>query len=190
YQLEVPRPVPSQGQHRIPQQPQTHLPISCSAHFADYADPPDLYAGLLETPSDPPESDFQPTDPDMMPKSQELRYEGDLYVPKWVRGSGNKREGWCGFCKPGRWLVLKNSAFWYDKSFTHGVSAQTGAAFQEPKGIRRAEGNLDVWEGLCGSCNEWVALVSSKKKGTTWFRHAYKCHNHPKVRDAPKRRRD
>ncbi len=28
--------------------------------------------------------------------------------------------------------------------------------------------------GLCGSCNEWIALVSSKKKGTTWFRHAYK----------------
>jgi hypothetical protein len=36
------------------------------------------------------------------------------------------------------------------------------------------DGNPDVWEGLCGSCNEWVALVSSKKKGTTWFRHAYK----------------
>jgi hypothetical protein len=36
------------------------------------------------------------------------------------------------------------------------------------------DGNPDVWEGLCGSCNDWVALVSSKKKGTTWFRHAYK----------------
>jgi len=67
------------------------------------------------------------------------------------------------------------------------------------------DGNPDVWEGLCGSCNEWVALVSSKKKGTTWFRHAYKvsrdlvrelqaltsqCHTHPKVKDAPKRRRE
>ncbi len=36
------------------------------------------------------------------------------------------------------------------------------------------DGNPDVWEGLCGSCNDWIALVSSKKKGTTWFRHAYK----------------
>jgi hypothetical protein len=70
--------------------------------------------------------------------------------------------------------VLKNSAFWYDKSFTHGVSAATGAAFQGPQETRRTEGNLDVWEGLCGSCGEWIALVSSKKKGTTWFRHAYK----------------
>jgi hypothetical protein len=74
--------------------------------------------------------------------------------------------------------VLKNSAFWYDKSFTHGVSAATGAAFQGPQDTRRTEGNLDVWEGLCGSCGEWIALVSSKKKGTTWFRHAYKVGNH------------
>ena len=52
------------------------------------------------------------------------------------------------------------------------------------------DGNPDVWEGLCGSCNDWIALVSSKKKGTTWFRHAYKCHTHPKIKDAPKRRRE
>jgi hypothetical protein len=54
------------------------------------------------------------------------------------------------------------------------VSAATGAAFQGPQDTRRTDGNLDVWEGLCGSCGEWIALVSSKKKGTTWFRHAYK----------------
>jgi hypothetical protein len=54
------------------------------------------------------------------------------------------------------------------------VSAATGAAFQEPTVTRRTEGNADVWEGLCGGCGDWVSLVSSKKKGTTWFRHAYK----------------
>jgi hypothetical protein len=129
-------------------------------------------------------------DPDLVPREQDLRFPGDLYTPKWVRGQGNKREGWCGFCKPGRWLVLKNSAFWYDKSFTHGVSAATGAVFQGPQDTRRTEGNPDVWEGLCGSCHDWIALVSSKKKGTTWFRHAYKCHTHPKVKDGPKRRRE
>lgn len=103
----------------------------------------------------------------------------------------------------------------YDKSFTHGISAATGSPFQEPQETRRMDGNPDVWEGLCGSCNDWVALVSSKKKGTTWFRHAYKvsfhwiyvqfrsnrksvtnisinhqCHTHPKIKDAPKRRRE
>jgi hypothetical protein len=143
-------------------------------HYADLSDPPDLFASLQEEQIPPPPEDMDPEDPDMKPHEQELRFEGDLYTPRWVRGHGNKREGWCGICKPGRWLVLKNSAFWYDKSFTHGISAATGSPFQEPQDSRRMDGNPDVWEGLCGSCNEWIALVSSKKKGTTWFRHAYK----------------
>ncbi|KAF2824658.1 hypothetical protein CC86DRAFT_296021 [Ophiobolus disseminans] len=189
YHLEVPRPLPSQGLFRLLQS-NADRHGGCSSHFADLSDPPDLYSSLHEEPSNPPESDMNPSDPDMMPHEQDLRFTGDLYTPRWVRGHGNKREGWCGLCKPGRWLVLKNSAFWYDKSFTHGVSAATGAAFQGPQDTRRTEGNLDVWEGLCGSCGEWIALVSSKKKGTTWFRHAYKCHTHPKVKDGPKRRRE
>ncbi|KAL3964805.1 hypothetical protein ACCO45_001809 [Purpureocillium lilacinum] len=152
--------------------------------------PPDLFASLQEEQIPPPEEDMHPADADMIPYEQDLRFEGDLYTPRWVRGHGNKREGWCGICKPGRWLVLKNSAFWYDKSFTHGISAATGSPFQEPLETRRMDGNPDVWEGLCGSCNGWIALVSSKKKGTTWFRHAYKCHAHPKVKDVPKRRRE
>lgn len=189
FQLEVPRPVPSQGLFRLLQS-NADRHGGCSSHFADLSDPPDLYSSLHEEASNPPESDMNPSDPDLVPHEQDLRFVGDLYTPRWVRGHGNRREGWCGLCKPGRWLVLKNSAFWYDKSFTHGVSAATGAAFQSPQDTRRTEGNLDVWEGLCGSCGEWIALVSSKKKGTTWFRHAYKCHTHPKVKDGPKRRRE
>ncbi|KAF1919157.1 hypothetical protein BDU57DRAFT_527235 [Ampelomyces quisqualis] len=189
YHLEVPRPLPSQGLFRLLQS-NADRHGGCSSHFTDLSDPPDLYSSLHEEPSNPPESDMNPSDPDLLPHEQDLRFNGDFYTPRWVRGHGNKREGWCGLCKPGRWLVLKNSAFWYDKSFTHGVSAATGAAFQGPQDTRRTEGNLDVWEGLCGSCGEWIALVSSKKKGTTWFRHAYKCHTHPKVKDGPKRRRE
>ena len=173
FSLEVPRPLPSQGLFRLLQS-NADRHSGCSSHFADLSDPPDLYSSLHGEPSNPSESDMHPSDPDLTPHEQDLRFGGDLYTPRWVRGHGNKREGWCGLCKPGRWLVLKNSAFWYDKSFTHGVSAATGAAFQGPQETRRTEGNLDVWEGLCGSCGEWIALVSSKKKGTTWFRHAYK----------------
>lgn len=147
---------------------------SFHGHYADLSAPPDLYPALHEEPAPPPPEDMNPSDPDLTPYEQELRFDGDMYTPKWVRGHGNKREGWCGICKPGRWLVLKNSAYWYDKSFTHGISAATGAPFQEPLDKRRMDGNPDVWEGLCGSCNKWIALVSSKKKGTTWFRHAYK----------------
>lgn len=180
--LAVPRPLPSQGLFRLLQS-NADRHGGCASHFADLSDPPDLYTSLHEEPSNPPESDMNPSDPDLVPHEQDLRFNGDLYTPRWVRGHGNKREGWCGLCKPGRWLVLKNSAFWYDKSFTHGVSAATGAAFQGPQDTRRTEGNLDVWEGLCGSCGEWIALVSSKKKGTTWFRHAYKVRTSPCILD-------
>lgn len=149
-------------------------PFSLHGHYANLSDPPDIYASSRGEPVDPPPEDMNPDDPDLVPHEQELRNEGDLYTPKWVRGHGSKREGWCGLCKPGRWLVLKNSAFWYDKSFTHGISAATGVQFQEPQEQRRMDGNPDIWEGLCGTCSEWIPLVSSKKKGTTWFRHSYK----------------
>ncbi|RKF60646.1 hypothetical protein OnM2_049035 [Erysiphe neolycopersici] len=163
---------------------------SLHSHFNDFCERPDLYASINQEHMVPPPEDMNPANPELIPHEQELRFDGDLYTPRWVRGHGNKREGWCGICKPGRWLILKNSAFWYDKSFTHGISAATGNAFREPQETRRMDGNPDIWEGLCGTCNEWVALVSSKKKGTTWFRHAYKCHTHLKIKDAPKRRRE
>ncbi|KAL8829114.1 MAG: hypothetical protein Q9191_002202 [Dirinaria sp. TL-2023a] len=162
----------------------------CEHQFAGSSEPPNLFGPLSERPTSPPPEDFQCENEDDVPRVQDLRFEGDLYTPKYVRGHGNKREGWCGICKTGRWLVLKNSAFWYDKSFTHGISAATGAAFESPKETRRMKSNPDVWEGLCHSCGEWIALISSKKKGTTWFRHAYKCHTHQKVKDTPKRRRE
>ncbi|KAL9600548.1 MAG: hypothetical protein Q9219_003094 [cf. Caloplaca sp. 3 TL-2023] len=161
----------------------------CEHHFAGSTSPPDLFGPLSEEPSSPPPEDFD-CEESMMPRAQDLRFEGDMYTPRYVRGHGNKREGWCGTCKPGRWLVLKNSAFWYDKSFSHGISAATGSPFEGPRETRRMKGNPDVWEGLCGSCSEWIALISSKKKGTTWFRHAYKCHTHQKVKDTTKRRRE
>ncbi|EFQ97986.1 hypothetical protein MGYG_01022 [Nannizzia gypsea CBS 118893] len=146
-------------------------------HYSDLANPPDLLEPLKDNPSQPPPEDMFPSDPMMIPREQEPRFEGDMYTPTWIRGHGNKREGWCGICKPGRWLVLKNSGYWYDKSFTHGISATTGQAFSPPKHTRRSQGNANIWEGLCENCDSWVGLVSSKKRGTTWFRHAYKCYN-------------
>jgi Domain of unknown function (DUF4451) len=143
------------------------------SYHTELPGPPDLLGPLQEEQIAPPPQDMNPDDPDLIPRQQELRFKDDLYTPRWVRGRGCKREGWCGICRPGRWLVLKNSAFWYDRSFTHGVSA-VGHAFEEPQAMRKSENNPEIWEGLCGHCKEWVALVSSKKKGTIWFRHAYK----------------
>lgn len=181
-------PSPVTGEHHHPLEDLSHLSshtmyqaspgtgqfIAHHACSAAHSQPPDLFSCLRAEQVPPPPEDMNPSDPELTPHEQELRFEGDLYTPRWVRGHGNKREGWCGICQPGRWLVLKNSAYWYDKSFSHGISAATGASFQGPQQTRRMDGSPDVWEGLCGGCNEWIALVSSKKKGTTWFRHAYK----------------
>ncbi|KAI9803671.1 MAG: hypothetical protein M1833_000583 [Piccolia ochrophora] len=188
-QSQAPPPLMSHGYFRMLQS-NADAGAHQHYHYADLSDPPDLSACLHDEQVQPPPEDMNPSDPDLVPHEQELRFDGDLYTPRWVRGHGNKREGWCGICKPGRWLVLKNSAFWYDKSFSHGISAASGNQFQAPQRTRRMDGNPDVWEGLCGSCNEWIALVSSKKKGTTWWRHCYKCHTHQKVKDAPKKRRE
>ncbi|KAM5441180.1 hypothetical protein MferCBS31731_003607 [Microsporum ferrugineum] len=159
-------------------------------HYSDLLNPPDLLEPLRDNQTRPPPEDMFPSDPTMVPREQEPRFEGDMYTPTWVRGQGNRREGWCGICKPGRWLILKNSAYWYDKSFTHGISATTGQAFSPPKQTRRSEGNANIWEGLCENCDSWIGLVSSKKRGTTWFRHAYKCYNNSsKAEGSQKRRR-
>jgi hypothetical protein len=162
----------------------TSAPVSAASipeqDFSKHAPEPDLFGRLSQDALLPPDADMHPEDTDMTPIEQETRFDGDLYTPRFVRGHGNKREGWCGLCPGGRWLVLKNSAFWYDKSFSHGISAATGMPFEGPRETRRMAGNPDVWEGLCGSCDDWIALISSKKKGTTWFRHAYKvCFTQP-----------
>ena len=142
--------------------------------LSDTRSEPDLLGPLFEQPLSPTKEDMKPESSEMIPIQQGSRFDGDLYTPKFVRGQGNKREGFCGLCKPGRWLVLKNSAFWYDKSFSHGISAATGRPFDSPCKTRRTHGSPQVWEGLCSTCNQWIALISNKKKGTTWFRHAYK----------------
>jgi hypothetical protein len=47
-----------------------------------------------------------------MPRRQKLRYDGDHYTPKWVRYTGHLKEGYCDSCHQGKWLQLKNSAYW------------------------------------------------------------------------------
>lgn len=51
-------------------------------------------------------------DPSAIPRRQKPRYDGDDYTPKWVRYTGQLKEGYCDSCKPGKWLQLKNSAYW------------------------------------------------------------------------------
>lgn len=141
--------------------------------FIELLNPPDLFASLREEQIRPPQGDKYPSSPGMVPYEQELKFEGDLYTPRWVRGHGCKREGWCGVCKPGKWLRLRNSSYWYHKTFKHGI-CKTGNPFQGPLDMRRMDGYTTVWEGLC-ECNEWIAISATKTTpGTKWFRHLYK----------------
>ncbi|CEP11309.1 hypothetical protein [Parasitella parasitica] len=86
-------------------------------------------------------------DANAIPRRQKLRYQGDQYTPKWVRYTGQLKEGYCDTCKPGKWLQLKNSAFWYHKQFFHGISSVSGKPFQKP--VEQRAGEQDVIEGLC-----------------------------------------
>lgn len=61
---------------------------------------------------DPPPEDMHPTDKSMIPQKRNLKDPKHLYMPRWIRGDGKEREGWCGACRPGKWLSLKRSTYW------------------------------------------------------------------------------
>lgn len=116
-------------------------------------------------------------DPNAIPRKQKLRYEGDGYTPKWVRYTGQSKEGYCDTCKPGKWLQLKNSAYWYHKQFFHGISSVSGKEFQKP--LEQRAGDHDVIEGLCHQCGMFVPICNSKRKNSVlWYRHAHKVRIH------------
>ncbi|RCH84390.1 hypothetical protein CU097_007048 [Rhizopus azygosporus] len=131
------------------------------------------------------EADMQAAEKDAnaIPRRQKLRYEGDEYTPKWVRYTGQSKEGYCDTCQPGKWLQLKNSAYWYHKQFFHGISSVSGKPFQQP--LEQRPGEHDILEGLCHQCKEYVPICNSKRKNSVlWYRHAHKCH----IYDRPKPR--
>jgi hypothetical protein len=112
-------------------------------------------------------------DPNAIPRRQKLRFDEDEYTPKWVRYTGQSKEGYCDTCKPGKWLQLKNSAYWYHKQFYHGISSVSGKPFQRP--LEQRAGEHDVIEGLCHQCKQFVPICNSKRKNSVlWFRHAHK----------------
>jgi hypothetical protein len=61
---------------------------------------------------DPPPEDMNTKDKTMVPQRRNLKDPNHLYMPRWIRGDGEQREGWCGACRPGKWLSLKRSTYW------------------------------------------------------------------------------
>ncbi|KAI5197217.1 hypothetical protein E4T39_07373 [Aureobasidium subglaciale] len=132
---------------------------------------------------DPPTEDMSPSDKTMVPQRRNLRDSNHLYMPRWIRGDGKQREGWCGQCRPGKWLSLKRSTYWYHKNFCHGITVM-GTPFPRPTRTR-ALADDKGWEGFCGSCRKWIVLNGGKKSHTSWFRHAYKCNPAAVARSSP-----
>ncbi len=60
----------------------------------------------------PPPADQNDPLPGAQPRKQRARFPGDMYTPIWVRYEGQLKEGYCDQCEPGKWLQLKNSAYW------------------------------------------------------------------------------
>ncbi|KAL7750200.1 hypothetical protein RI367_004373 [Sorochytrium milnesiophthora] len=114
-------------------------------------------------------------------REQSLRFDGDMYTPRLVRFSGHAKEGYCDLCPEGRWLQLKNSAFWYHKQFYHGISSVSGQPFFDPleKRIVLDPSGSETVHGFCHHCRQWITISSSKRRNSVlWYRHAHKCHEY------------
>lgn len=127
--------------------------------------------GLLHngTEVSPPAEDLNLLDDLRNTRENNPRFEGDLYTPQWIRDF--KLEGWCGLCKPGRWINM-NKAWWNDRVLFHGICAETGKPFPEPEVELEVDADKQIWKGQCGKCNIEVTF----KKGD--MRHYSAWHVH------------
>ncbi|TBU01628.1 putative DUF4451 domain-containing protein [Hamiltosporidium magnivora] len=95
------------------------------------------------------------------------------YSPKFVRGNGIMREGYCEECD--KWFRLKTSSYWYHMNYKHGVNS-SGQKYPHPN----IQNNCGYYEALCESCQKWVYLGkknNNKSINFCWFKHWQKDHD-------------
>ncbi|KAH8656987.1 hypothetical protein BGZ60DRAFT_531849 [Tricladium varicosporioides] len=133
--------------------------------------------GLPQIRIEDPPSPTVPDDIDDLQTVQpnELRFEGDGYSPRWVRGF--KREGWCGLCKPGRWIDT-GTAWWNHRVLLHGICAETGKTFPDPESAVEVNAATRTWKGRCGKCKAWITFrLGDKRHYSGWYMHAGNCYD-------------
>ncbi|GAA5884040.1 hypothetical protein JCM6882_002112 [Rhodosporidiobolus microsporus] len=193
----LPVPPPSAYPHTPNQRPSSSGPCASASTstapattFSDPSYPTTETSPFAICHRRPPQADFDSPPPGGEPVEQKLRFEEDQYTPAWVRFEKTKKEGWCALCPgDGKWLQLKNSAYWYHRQFIHGVSSSSGHYFLPPLELRK-EGENGRVIGLCHGCAEWHPYQSSGKNNNSsgrvgndrppsqWFHHAHKCHTY------------
>lgn len=107
------------------------------------------------------------------PHRMEFKSENEpiIYAPKFVRGEGVKREGYCQVCD--KWFRMKTSSYWYHMNYKHGINSK-GEKYPEP--IFR-DLNFKV-QSFCKICDEWITLGTSRKTSKfLWKRHFQKEHS-------------
>lgn len=100
-------PKPKKPRSRSPLPKEEAVPEESTFDYSNEEEWPDMMPSDVEAAL---------TDPQARPRQQNVRFNGDLYTPKWVRYNGQSKEGLCDTCSPGKWLQLKNSAYWYAPS--------------------------------------------------------------------------
>lgn len=100
-------PKPKKPRSRSPRPKEEAVPEESTFDYSNEEEWPDMMPSDVEAAL---------TDPQARPRQQNVRFNGDLYTPKWVRYNGQSKEGLCDTCSPGKWLQLKNSAYWYAPS--------------------------------------------------------------------------
>lgn len=103
-------------------------------------------------------------------RENEVRFEGDMFTPRWVRGYREEEEGWCGFCSS--WL--KHGDAWRnDRTLFHGICAETGRSLEDPKEPVRINSLKQIWKARCDICGAWVTYRKSDRKHySAWYVHA------------------
>lgn len=117
----------------------------------------------------PPEDDFQTDDVDMLPVRQEPIFGGDLHTPGWARGTGSKKEGFCGRCPYSHWVNISDGSYAFHLTYFHGVP-DSGVGLPRPATIRPSQGADGVWEAYCEACLKW-RILKRTKRGWNWYRH-------------------
>lgn len=106
----------------------------------------------------------------------------DLYIPRFTRGRGMKKEALCSICYDtsplGRghgsanWYQTKVSAYNYHLQIAHGIMPATAQPMDPPVAFRSGDrvGNgvaahgerRTIMQGECHACGKWIALESVK----------------------------